>query len=75
MGTFVDKAVNISYQGEWKDNKKNGDGILTMKDGSLFKGRWRNGEMIVRARQEMPTQKTSNKDNESDFKVPSIVNN
>ena len=29
------------YEGEWKDNKKNGRGIFTWVDGKKYDGEWK----------------------------------
>ncbi len=34
------------YDGEWKDNKREGKGIWTTPDGEKCEGVWRNQEMV-----------------------------
>lgn len=29
-----------SYEGQWLDNKKHGEGIFTWKSGNSYKGQW-----------------------------------
>ena len=43
-GTIIEVSkdgTNI-YEGEWKDNKKEGKGILKLIDGSSYEGEWKN---------------------------------
>ena len=33
-----------NYDGEWKDNKKYGQGTYTLTDGNRFEGEWKDGK-------------------------------
>ena len=33
------------YEGEWKDDKMEGQGILTYTDGTFYKGEWKDNDM------------------------------
>jgi hypothetical protein len=35
----------MQYEGEWKDGKKDGEGILTYPDGTKYVGEWKNDRM------------------------------
>lgn len=41
-GVFTDVVTGEEYDGEWKDNKRNGEGILTFEDGSKYIGHFLN---------------------------------
>ena len=40
---FVDKDTQPKYQGQVKDGKPNGLGVIIYTDGSKYVGRWKNG--------------------------------
>ena len=42
---FGDEDTEPEYQGQVKDGKPNGIGVLTFIDGSKYVGRWKNGMM------------------------------
>ena len=44
FGIFNNYGKGINYEGEWKDNRKNGIAIETYHDGALYKGEFKNGE-------------------------------
>eukprot|EP01135_Chromosphaera_perkinsii_P006260 Nk52_evm2s478 gene=Nk52_evmTU2s478 len=41
MGTFVSVSRRIQYEGEWKKGKREGKGVLRLKDHSLYDGEFR----------------------------------
>ena len=41
QGTFTDPRGGGKYVGEWKDNRKNGQGTETWPDGYKYVGEWR----------------------------------
>lgn len=43
-GTYV-YSDGTSYNGEWKDNKHHGKGILSFANGTHYEGEWQNHAM------------------------------
>jgi hypothetical protein len=41
-------ANGDKYEGEWKDDKRNGQGIFTSNDGNVYEGTWKNDKNIHR---------------------------
>ena len=41
-------ANGNKYEGEYKDNKKNGKGTYIYANGDKYKGEWKNGKKMVR---------------------------
>ena len=37
-------ANRMPYTGEWKDNKRHGQGTMTWADGSTYTGEWQDGQ-------------------------------
>lgn len=37
-GKYIDKITNEVYEGGWKDNKRNGEGVLSLPDGTTYSG-------------------------------------
>ena len=35
---------DMLYEGEWKDDKKHGQGKVTYSDGAVYEGEWKDGE-------------------------------
>ena len=44
-GTFITAADHSIYMGEWKDDMKNGKGLLQL-NGESREGNWKDGEYI-----------------------------
>lgn len=45
-GSKIYIANQETYFGEWKEGKKEGEGILVLKDQTLKKGQWKNNELV-----------------------------
>jgi len=39
-------TMESTYEGEWKLNKRNGQGVMTWPDGTTFEGEWLNDERV-----------------------------
>ena len=37
-GKYIDKITNEVYEGDWEDNKRNGEGVLSLPDGTTYSG-------------------------------------
>lgn len=46
-GTYVSSAIGRKYNGEWKDDKMHGTGIMTTKK-EKYVGIWNDGKLVVR---------------------------
>ena len=44
IGKYFNPSTNESYEGDWEQGKKNGQGTKTTKDGKVLKGNWCQGE-------------------------------
>ncbi len=38
-----DVFIRVKYDGEWKENKRNGHGVMTWKNGEKYDGEWKDG--------------------------------
>ena len=45
-GQVVTYADGNRYEGEWKDNKMNGYGVLYLADGGRYEGEWHTSERM-----------------------------
>ena len=34
------------YEGEWREDKRHGQGVLTKTDGRRYEGKWRDGVFV-----------------------------
>jgi hypothetical protein len=41
-GEFVDAVTGEEYDGIWKDNRRHGEGVLKLADGTIFRGHFEN---------------------------------
>ncbi len=39
-----DVFIRVKYDGEWKDNERNGHGMMTWKNGEKYDGEWKDGK-------------------------------
>ena len=44
--TFEKESELDYYEGEWKEDKKSGQGKQVWKNGKVFEGKFKNGEMV-----------------------------
>ena len=44
-GTLYYPNGNIQYEGDWVNNKKEGNGKYILEDGEYYKGEWKNGSI------------------------------
>ena len=44
-GVFFNAADGSSYDGQWENGKRDGDGLLTLADGCTIEGRWVEGHI------------------------------
>ncbi|TNV81076.1 hypothetical protein FGO68_gene10159 [Halteria grandinella] len=44
-------ANGVSYEGEWKDNNRHGQGIMKYANGNSYQGEWKDGKQHGLGRQ------------------------
>jgi MORN repeat len=44
---YTKDSVYERYQGEWRDDKREGKGVSKKKDGKVSFGRWRDDDLII----------------------------
>ena len=57
-GTCTWKNNGDKYEGEWKDNKKSGQGVYTRADGARYEGGWKDGGRSGRGVLWLPDERT-----------------
>ena len=45
-GTFTEIRYGVKYEGKWKNGRRHGKGIFTFPDGTVYEGRFKNGEFV-----------------------------
>ena len=50
MGKYTYQYEGFSYDGEWEDGLKHGQGKMKLPDGSVYEGDFLHGEMLGRGR-------------------------
>ena len=53
-GRFQDFKTKDIYEGQWRDDERNGEGILYMPDGTEKKGTWKGMHIISKTANEKP---------------------
>ena len=71
-GKYTYQYEGFSYDGEWEDGLKHGQGQMKLPDGSVYEGDFLHGEMLGRGRGNVPLSPVS--DRASSRSVRSSVN-
>ncbi|KAL9644355.1 hypothetical protein ABK040_005813 [Willaertia magna] len=54
-GVMVDLKNSTEYYGNWKDNEKDGFGVLIFKDGTVYEGEFKDGKQGGKGTLKLPT--------------------